>query len=812
MPIAEKETLTARARPQTNPMAQIASLTLTDLPRLKRLRQALLNERTAICIERARLVTDYFRRHGFEGTGPLMRQANVLAYLLDNLPTPIFDDELIAGSTTSHRLGALLFPEFLAQAIWPELATIDERKHDPVRLAQDDAGILAGEVFPFWRDLTVTEYVRREGGEPQSLRLAEQLVFYILSKANGISHIIPNYSAVVERGLEALVDEAATKESEATDPEVVEFHMATQISLKALIGFAERYALACEAAAGMARAQRADELRELAATLKKVPAGPARTLHEGLQAIWITQVALHQESSNTALSFGRLDQVLYPLYRTDMECGRLDTAGAAELMGSFFIKMGDHTPLVPCAGHELFGGSSTNQAVTIGGIRSDGSDGTNELTYLMLKVGEILALREPNLCARAHKGAPGPYRRAVMQSIASTGAAPAIYNDEAVVYALTEKGVALEDARDYGVIGCVETTSAGRTMGMTGAILLNLASVLELALNGGVHPLTGLQVGPNTGGLATLESFDELYSAFKLQLDSIVTLAVDGNARFAEAHAVLHPTPLLSSLIEGTSESGRDVTAGGARYNSSGVAVIGLADVADSLTAIRQVVFDRKLVSLKELAQALAADFDGYEKVRALLQYKAPKYGTDDGNADSMAVELVSLIDSTFSQHVGPRGGRYHVGFWTITMHTGFGKLTGSLPSGRRRGEPLASGATPVNGVARKGPTASLASTAKLPARQMANCIAVNHKLPRSILNGRPEMIEKVEQLVRAYLERGGMQIQFTVQDRQTLLDAQANPEKYRDLLVRVSGYTAYFCDLNRSMQDEIIARTEDLP
>ncbi len=788
---------------------EVKLLTLERYPRLARLRKELLDAPQAICVERARLVTEFFKREGFGGTQPVLRQAMALNYLLENLPTQVLEDELVVGSTTRHRLGTILFPEFMAHGIWPELPTIASRDHDPVAITDGEADLLADEVFPFWRDRTIHEHVRREGDNPRSQRIAEHLVFYTLGKSNGITHVIPDYSSLVNRGLTGLIDEAAEAERAAPDEEATEFHAAVQLVLGAVIGFAERYATACEQKARDANPSRARELLDISSILRKVPAKPASTLHEALQAVWITQVALHQENSDMALSFGRLDQFLYPLYRDDLASDRLDEQRAGELIGSFFIKMGDHTPLVPQAVQGMFGGSSTNQAVTVGGMKPDGGDGVNDLTYLMVKISEILALREPNVCARLHKDSSHKYRRALVESIHRTGAAPALYGDEAVIDALTEHGVSLEDARDYGLIGCVETNSAGRTMGMTGAIIINAASVLELALNDGVHPLSGVQIGPKTGHLDDFCGFDDLYAAVERQLESMVALATEGNDRFAKAHAELHPTPLLSSFVQGTRDSGRDVTRGGAKYNSSGVAIVGLADLADSLTAMKKVVFEDERVSTKELLDALAANFEGYEKVRALLTSKSPKYGTDSDIADRMTADVVGLISRTFGKHKNPRGGMYHLGYWSITMHAGFGALTGSLPNGRLKGEPLASGATPSNGSAVKGPTAAMASTAKLPAHLIGNCIANNHKLSRSLLD-EPGKLDLLDRLVDGYFKRGGMQVQFTVQDKQTLIDARDNPDQYRDLLVRVSGYTAYFCDLNRRMQDEIIARTED--
>lgn len=788
--------------------AGIDGFSLESFPRLARLRKKLLDARPALCIERARLFTEYHRREGFDRSKPLMRQANALAYTLDNLPTPLFDDELIAGSTTLHPLGVPLFPEFTAMTIWPELPTLNNREVDPVSIGGREADILANEIFPFWRDLNIHEHVRREGSNPLCLQVFERLVFFINSKSNGISHIIPDYPSVVRRGLLDMAAEAAEFAEKADTAEKAEFFNAVKISLDATVRFAGRYADACDARAAADPAH-AGELRETASILRRVPAHPARTLHEALQAVWLTQVALHQENTNAALSFGRLDQFLYPAFEADVSAGRIDARRACELLGAFFLKMGDHTILTPRAAHKLLGGASTDQAITIGGVTRDGSDGVNALTFLILKTVEMLSLREPNVGARWHADTNPEYRRALMRTIYRTGAAPALYNDEEIVTSLAGRGVKLDDARDYGVIGCVETTSAGRTMGMTGAIMFNLAAALELALNNGVHPLSGSQIGPATGPLEDFRSYDDFLNAFRRQLDFMVDLSVDGNNRFAEAHAVLHPTPLLSALVEGTFASGKDVTRGGAAYNSSGVAIVGIADVADSLSAMKRLVFEEKSVSPAELAEALRTDFKRKEKIRALLINMAPKYGTDDPEADATAAALVEMVDDAFSRHPNPRGGAYHIGYWSLTMHAGNFAYVGSLPNGRLKGTSLASGATPVSGAAVKGPTASLNSTAGLPSARIANCMANNHKFSRNMFS-QPGKLELFEQLVAGYFKSGGMQIQFNIHNKATLIAARDNPAAHRDLLVRVSGYSAYFCDLNRAMQDEIIARTED--
>jgi formate C-acetyltransferase len=694
----------------------VGRIAIDELPRVATLRKRLLDATPAVCVERARLVTEHFRLHGFDQQQPVLRQARALEHVLEHLPITLFDDELLVGSTTRHRLGCLVFPELMGASIWPELSSLPTRAHDPVDLSDTDADVLARDVFPYWCERTVHEHARQRAGDSDCLRLSERLVFYLLSKANCISHIIPNFAAVLERGMAAIADEAIRRASETEDDEARELHHATALVTKAVMRFAERHAEACEAKVFGASPERALELRRAAAILRRVPAQPARTTHEALQAIWLTQVALHQENYHAAMSIGRLDRLLSRYYRADLAVGRLDPRTACELVACFFLKLGDHTPLVPSAAHELVGGAATNQAVTIGGVTRDGRDAVDEATYLLLAASNVLRLREPNLCARLHAGSGAEYRRALSESIYQTGASPALYGDGAVIGGLTHQGIALEDARDYGIVGCVEASSQGRTMGMTGAILLNLASVLELALNDGVHPLSGLPIGPRSGRLSDFRHFADVERAFLAQLEHLAAKAAEGNRLLAEAHAQLHPTPLLSALIEGTEDSGRDVTRGGARYNSSGVAIIGLADVADSLSALSALVFgDAPRLTVVEVADALDADFTGHEKTRALLRRRAPKYGRDEALADDMAAWLVARIADTFDALPSPRGGRHQVGYWSMTMHAGLGSVTGSLPNGRCKGEPLASGATPVAGVATRGPTASLATSCREP-------------------------------------------------------------------------------------------------
>lgn len=794
---------------------EIFSFKLEDFPGVRGLRETILRCQPEVALTRSKLLVDYFEKNGFDLERPLFRQADSLRYILANIEPVIFPEEPIVGSTTEHRLGCLMFPEFQATVIWPDLIKLPYRKPHPVKVSDEAIEEFSFRIFPYFREKNINEWTKKQFGYAHSLKLMERMVFYLVALPVGVSHLIPNYPVAIDLGFNRigeLARERGKRISGNGDEAKAkrEFYQAVEIVADGITEFAGNYSKKCaQLAEAESHPERKAELLELAKILSRVPAEPAETFWEALEGIWITHVALQQENSDMALSFGRMDQYLLPYYQRDLEKGKLDLERALELIMCFYIKTNDHTPLVPTAAQELFGGTANNQSITLSGINPSGEDSTNTLSYLMLRAIDLLRLREPNVDARFHAASPKLWYQKVLEVVRSTGATPALYNDEAIIQALMAKGVTLEDARDYGVIGCVETAVPGKCYPMTGSILLNLAAVLELTLNGGIHIPSGLQVGPKNGHLGQFENFAQFWDAFLSQLKFLIDESVDAERLYDRAHEELHPIPLMSALVEGPMEKGRDVTTGSAIYNSSGVWVVGLADVVDSLAAIKKLVFEEKRISAKEMEDALRADFEGYEKIRAMCLNRAPKYGNDDSEADEIGVRLVEEVDRAYNCHQNYRGGPYHIGYWSITFHSGYGRLTGALPNGRKKATALASGATPVSGVARKGPSAALSSTAKLPPATLANCIANNHKMPASLLK-EPGKMEVLEQLVRGYFKKGGMQLQFVIADKNTLVEAMNNPELAKDLLVRVSGYTAYFGDLDRAMQQEIINRTED--
>lgn len=825
-----------------NATIEDVSLGGVDLPpNLQAQRAAYFRSLPEVCVERARLVTKYSSEMGLFGRDriSMLEKGKLYRKVLenrepivwhrrafersDNGPREFAVDDVspFAGSTTSKFKGVPLYPEFMGLALWPELGSLPKRGSNPYAISEDEARTLNLEVFPAWLDHTILELARKEADSEnrKGLRLLQKLVFFLASKPECISHTIPDFSRAVNQGLRAVIADAAGRAARPGDPATRDCYLAMIEALEGIIAYSRNIAAA---AAGLAARESSRErrsaLQEIAAIYRHVPEHPARTFREGLTTVWICWTAVHLENPNIGLSLGRLDQLLYPLFRQDVALGTLTIARAVELLGFLWLKIGDHVPMVPEAAEQLFGGTGSNQAITIGGTTPEGDDGVNDLTYVMLRATELMQLRDPNLNARFDPDINGAaYLRRLCEANINTGATPALHNDRAVVAALTATGHTLREARDYGIIGCVEPGSNGRFYGASASVFINLPSVLELTLFNGRHRHLGLNevVSPPTGDPATFSSFEEFRGAFTQQLRWLVDRAVALNELFGRMHQRYYPTPVLSALFEGPMEKGKDLIDGGATINSSGVTVIGLADVADSLTAIETHVFGSTDVSFATLIDALAKDYEGHETLLARLRNpeKTPRFGNDHPRADGNARWLIRSLHQSIETKRNYRGGKYRVGYWTMTNHAGFGRLTGATPNGRKAGENLSSGLTPNSGVT-PFLVPALRSIASVPMECTANGMAVNLKFTPDD-GDRERMLEFFVAAVRGYFDctadgsPGGMEIQFNVTSHQRFLEAMKNPSQYAELLVRVSGYTAYFKDLNPQMQKEIIDRTE---
>ena len=583
-----------------------------------------------------------------------------------------------------------------------------------------------------------------------------------------------------------------------------------RIALEGLAVYASRLADEAERKARTeADPARREELAEMARVLRKVPAGPAQTFREALQSLWLTHLAVLLESLNSAISFGRMDQYLYPYYRKDIEEGRLTREEARELLASFAAKAVEHVFLLSERISQYHGGYLVVQALIVGGMDREGNDATNDLTHLFLEVMEDYGLRDPNFQVRVHAGSPPDYLRRVAEVARRGNGMPALFFDEAIVSALAAKGYPVEEARDYGVVGCVELSLPGKSFFSTDAGLFNLPLCLELALNRGRRFGHRWRMGAATPDPASFKDMDQVLEAFEAQVGLMVERMIGDFGYIEKGNRDYHPTPYSSMLVEGCIESGRDLTEGGALYNSSGIQGVGVADVADSLAALDEVVFRKNSYKMSEVVEALRADFQGdpaYDRIRAELR-RAPKFGNDNPLPDGYADLVVSIFDRALSRYRNTRGGPYVPGFYSVTCHVAFGRRVGALPSGRRAGETLASSLGPANGCDSKGPTAVLCSVAGLDHDRMPNGYALNLRFDPVNLAGE-EGLGKMVALIEAFDAQGGMELQFNVVDPETLADARRHPGKYPGLVVRVAGYCAYFDDLPDAVKDEIISRT----
>ncbi len=790
--------------------------TIENLDLLRELRNLHFASKSEICIERARYVTEYLRDKDNSEDPPVIRQAKTINHFLSHKSPVFHDSSLLAGTTSSKPMGAPLYPELIALTIWPELETISSRKKNPQRLSGEDADELNFDIYPFWMDRNVLEVTRKRYNNPKSMKLFEQILFFIASKAGCISHTVPDFRVVLDKGLNYMIKEAAFREDEIKkkgnvspeDNDKIHFYQAVQVALKGIIRYTENLS---QKAAELAKIEkdpfRKENLQKMADVCREVPANPASTFREAVNSLWISFVAIHAENMNMAMSPGRLDQILYKFYKKDIDEGRLTVKEAMELVGCLWLKLADNVNMVPETAEELWGGAGTAPAVTVGGVDSNGEDAVNDLTYITLRVTELLKTRDPSMNARYHyeKNSRG-YRDRVSEVIVNTKAVPAFHNDVVDIKTLENQGILTEHARDYAIIGCVELASSGRSYDASSSIMLNLIAPLELTLYNGKRPATGdEQVGPVTGDPAQFRTFEEFWEAFKTQLKWLIEEAIQLNEYLGKTHQEIIPTPLLSAFFEGPMKKGKDLIYGGALYNSSGATHIGFADTVDSLNAIEKAVFIEKRCTFAELMEVIKADFAGYEKLHQYLINKTPKYGTEDTVAVKNSQNLIRFLYETYQSRINYRGGRYKPAYWTMTNHSGQGRMSGALPNGRKAHEAFASGITPVSQAA-KELTACLKTVGELDSLCIPGGEALNLKF--TTVENR-EDLKKFSQMIESYFRLGGLQVQFNIMSYETLIDAKRHPEKSPELMVRVSGYSAYFNDLNEKMKDELITRTE---
>ena len=822
-------------------------------PRIQKLVDALYEHMPVIESARAKLITESYKET--EGEPIITRRAKAFAHILHNIPIIIRDNELIVGSSTIAPRGCQTFPEFSYEWLEAELDTVATRTADPFEIAEETKAELK-EADKYWKGKTTSELATSYMA-PEAIKAIEHNIFtpgnYFY---NGVGHVTVKYWEVLETGFEGIM-EKAQKELDGCSvgdgnyARKSHFLEAVILSCKAVIDYAGRYAkLAQEMAAQTSDPVRKQELFVIAENCSRVPAKGAQNFYEACQSFWFVQQLLQMESSGHSISPGRFDQYMYPYYKKDMEAGTITREFAQELMDCIWVKLNDLNKCRDAASAEGFAGYSLFQNLIAGGQNKEGEDVTNDLSIMCIQASMHVHLPAPSLSVRVWNGSPHEFLIKAAELTRTGIGLPAYYNDEVIIPALQNRGLSLEDAREYNIIGCVEPQKAGKTEGWHDAAFFNMCRPLELVFSNGMDK--GEMVGIPTGDVTQMKTFDEFFDAYKKQMEYCISLLVNADNAIDVAHAERCPLPFLSCMIDDCLKEGKSVQEGGAVYNFTGPQGFGIANMADGLFAIRKLVYEDKKVSMKELKEALAWNYDkgldaqsagdmtemimkamqkagrnvdastaegllktfmgmkpGEQKTQRFKEIhdmidEVPKFGNDIPEVDYFAREVAYTYSKPLQKYNNPRGGKFQAGLYPVSANVPLGGQTGATPDGRYAHTPVADGVSPSAGKDVKGPTAAATSVSRLDHFIVSNGTLFNQKFHPSALSGR-EGLEKFVALIRGYFDQKGMHMQFNVVDRQTLLDAQEHPEKYKHLVVRVAGYSALFTTLSRSLQDDII-------
>ena len=806
---------------------------------------------------RAKLITESYKET--EDQPIITRRAKAFSHILHNIPIIIRDEELIVGSNSIAPRGCQTFPEFSFQWLEDELDTVETRIADPFYISEQAKADLR-EVHKYWKGKTTSELATAYMA-PEAIRAIDHNIFtpgnYFY---NGVGHVTVKYWEVLEIGYEGIMAKAQAELDHCNvgDGDYAErsrFLEAVIMSCQAVIDYANRYAkLALEMAEKCTDPQRKAELLVIASNCSKVPAKGATNFWEACQSFWFVQQLLQMESSGHSISPGRFDQYMYPYYKKDIESGAITRTAAQELIDCIWVKLNDLNKVRDAASAEGFAGYSLFQNLIVGGQNKDGEDVTNDLSFMCIEASMHVHLPAPSLSIRVWNGSPHDLLIKAAELTRTGIGLPAYYNDEVIIPALQNRGLSLADAREYNIIGCVEPQKAGKTEGWHDAAFFNMCRPLELVFANGMDQ--GEMVGIPTGDVTKMDTFDEFYDAYKKQMEYCISLLVNADNAIDVAHAKRCPLPFLSSMIDDCIKRGKTVQEGGAVYNFTGPQGFGIANMADSLYAIRQLVYQEKKFTMEELKEALAWNYGKgldeqsvrdittgilremtesgakvdadtaaavlksvmnaqmspekmarYQEIHDMIA-EVPKFGNDLPEVDYFARDVAYTYTRPLQNFKNPRGGQYQAGLYPVSANVPLGGQTGATPDGRYAHTPVADGVSPSAGKDVNGPTAAASSVAKLDHFIVSNGTLFNQKFHPSALSGR-EGLEKFVALIRSYFDQKGMHMQFNVVSRETLLDAQAHPENYKHLVVRVAGYSALFTTLSKSLQDDIIRRTE---
>jgi pyruvate formate-lyase/glycerol dehydratase family glycyl radical enzyme len=775
------------------------------------LRQQSLDAVPTISEERAVLLTAFYAENQGRWSTPVLR-GRAFAHLCEHKSLWIGDGELIVGERGPEPKATPTYPELTCHSL-EDLRILDSRAKTWYRVSEECLRAYEDTVIPFWKGRSLRD--RMMAMLPEAWHRAyDRGVFTEFMEQRAPGHTVLD-GKIYGRGLRDFQDDIAGSMAAldpATDPEALDKREALEamaIASDGLIRFAERHADLAEALADEADdADRRRELQEIAAICRRVPAHAPRTFHEALQSYWFCHLGVITELNGwDAFNPGHLDQHLLPFYEADVAAGRLTPEAARELLECFFVKFNNHLapPKVGVTAAES--GTYTDFAnINLGGLLENGADGSNPLTHVLLDIIDDMHLLQPSSNLQLSRKTPNAVLEHTLEVVRKGYGFPSIFNADAVVEEQIRQGKTFADARAGGCSGCVEVGAFGKEAYiLTG--YFNLVKVLELALNDGVDPVSGDRLGPATGTIGDLTDFEALFAAYTAQLRHLVDVKIRGNQLIERLYAVEMPAPFLSVLIDDCIATGRDYNAGGARYNNTFIQAVGIGTITDSLAAIRTLVFEDAAMSLKDLQRALAEDFADEEPLRQRLLNRMPKYGNDDDRADDLMVRVFEAGFAAIDGRPNTKGGAYRIEMLPTTCHVYFGSVCGATPDGRRAGTPLSEGISPVQGADRNGPTAVLNSAAKMDHVRTGGTL-LNLKFTPSLLEG-AEGVRNLAGLVRSYFAMDGHHVQFNVVTADTLRRAQADPEAHRGLIVRVAGYSDYFCDLSEALQEEIIARTE---
>ncbi len=780
--------------------------------RIQRLREESLNAVNRLNPERALLVTEFYKSEKAAGLSAPVLRALCFEHIMKHKALWLGEGELIVGERGPAPKATPTYPEVALHSL-EDLRILDSRPKVSFKVDEEMLSAYRDVVIPFWKGKSNREKMMallpREWHDAY-----EAGIFTEFQEQRSPGHTVLG-DKIYHKGLTDLITEIRQNLQlldYINDPEAFEKReelTAMEIAARALISYANRYAeLLQERAAVETIPERKKELSEMAEICRRVPANAPQTFHEALQYYWFVHVGVITEVNPwDSFNPGRLDQHLWPFYRKGLEDGTLTEERARELLQAFWVKFNNH-PAPPKIGvTALESNTYTDFAlINLGGVKADGSDAVNELTFLILDVIEEMRLLQPSSMVQVSKKNPDAFLHRALKIVKTGFGQPSIFNTDAIVQELLRQGKSLEDARNGGASGCVEAGAFGKEAYiLTG--YFNLPKILEITLNNGFDPRTKKKIGIETGYPTEFSSFNELIEAYRKQLNHFVNIKIAGNNIIERLFARNIPTPFLSLFIDDCIAKGKDYIDGGPRYNTSYIQGVGLGSITDSLTSLKYHVFDQKDVPMETMLEALKVDFQGYEELHRRLIYETPKYGNDDDYADEQARTVFNMFFDAIDGRPTARGATFRINMLPTTSHVYFGSVIGALPDGRKAGVPLSEGISPVQGADTHGPTAVLKSAAKIDHVKTGGTL-LNQKFSPSFFKD-DTAIQKLGSLVRSYFRLDGHHIQYNVVSAETLRDAQKHPEKYRDLIVRVAGYSDYFNDLGEDLQNEIIRRTE---